>query len=462
MKILLINTFWQVRKNTQNIWSKIAGLTPPIGLMSLAACLERDGIDVDILETNAPDFSLSTLSKERLQRYDFIGLSATTNIIHHAYTIIEAIKTVLPQTKILVGGVHATILPEEVIQRPDVDFVIVGEGEPILSRFLRTDRLDTIPNLHYKNHGRIRVTFTSEETVNLNQLPMPAYHKINLSHYSLALGSYRKLPGIGMVVSRGCPSVCTYCHGPLFGHNVRMRSPAPILAEIKHLMTMYQIKEIAFYDDNFTVYKQQTLELCRAMIVERLNLSWSCFSKVTFIDEELLAVMKQAGCHQILYGIESGSPEILKNIRKHIALDRAEAVVKLTQQHGMDVRAAFMLGNPGETDATLQQTLDFAIKLNPDRAIFNITTPFPGTAMFEWARDKGYLLTTDWAEYDLSKPVMQLPTVSTETIMAYYQLAYKKFYFRWQYILRQLFLVRNWRSIFTYLKIALKLFEFLR
>jgi radical SAM superfamily enzyme YgiQ (UPF0313 family) len=283
--------------------------------------------------------------------------------------------------------------------------------------------------------------------LDLNELPMPAYHKIDIRNYSLALGSAQRSPGIGIVVSRGCPSLCTYCHGPLFGKKVRFRSTDRILKEIELLRSTYHIKEIAFYDDNFTIFKDGVRELCHRMIEQRMNLSWSCFSKVTFVNDDLLALMKRAGCHQILYGIESGSPEILKTIKKRISLQQAEEAVRLTKKHRINVRAAFMLGNPGETEDALQQTLDFAIKLNPDRAIFNITTPFPGTEMFEWAQEHGYLLTTNWEEYDLSKPVMQLPTVSNDVIAQYYQQSYRRFYLRWGYIIRQVFLWRNWRSL---------------
>ena len=456
MKILLINTFWRV-KEKHSIWKRVAGLTPPIGLMSIAAFLEKQGIEVDIIETNASEFDLSAFSKEFIQQYDFIGISATTNIINNAYTIIDYIKSLHPQSKIIVGGVHATIMPEEVMQQKNVDFVITGEGEQVLYDFLRTNDITKVPHVFYRNKGKVAFTHHSNHFVDIDTLPIPAYHKIDFTNYSLAPGSYKRLPGIGVVVSRGCPSLCTFCHGPLLGRNVRIRSVENIIQEIKLLRDTYHLKEIAFYDDNFTVYKQHTLEFCQRLIDEDIDITWSCFSKVTLVDEELLSIMKKAGCHQILYGIESGDPAILKNIKKYISLERIEQVIKLTKKHHIDVRAAFMLGNPGETEETIKKTIEFAIKLNPDRAIFNITTPFPGTEMYAWAHEHAFLLTTEWDKYDLSRPVMELPTVSSDTIMKYYMLSYRKFYFRLRYIMSQLVLLRNWRSFFTYVKIAIKL-----
>jgi radical SAM superfamily enzyme YgiQ (UPF0313 family) len=144
-----------------------------------------------------------------------------------------------------------------------------------------------------------------------------------------------------------------------------------------------------------------------------------------------------------MYGIESASPAILKNIGKRTESVKAEEAVRITRKVGIDVRAAFMLGNPGETKETLEETLTYAIKLNPEIAIFNITTPFPGTEMFDWAKANGYLTTTDWEDYDLANPVMELPTISSEQIQQFYQKAYRKFFLRPSYLAMRIAKIRS-------------------
>jgi len=184
-------------------------------------------------------------------------------------------------------------------------------------------------------------------------------------------------------------------------------------------------------------------------------------SRIDFVDKEILRLMKLAGCHQIGYGLESASPQILKNIRKPLSLDLAKKIVKLTKEAGIDVRAMFMLGNPGETEETIRQTINLAIELKPDLAIFNITTPLPGTEMYVWAKEKGYLLAKRWSEFDHADVVMYLPTISPEKIKYYYRIAYKRFYIRLSYMLRRLAkintlidLKNNVKSLFSILGFA--------
>ena len=175
--------------------------------------------------------------------------------------------------------------------------------------------------------------------------------------------------------------------------------------------------------------------------------------------EELLKEMKKTGCHQVMYGIESGDPQILENLNKRISLQKVEETVAATKKAGLTVRLAFMLGNPGETEETLKKTIQYAIDLDPDLVSFNITTPYPGTQMFAWAQEHHYLANKNWPEYDLSRPVMKLPTVDSEKILRYYKKAHRQFYFRPSYIIKRLVKMRsfddfqrNFKPFFNLLK----------
>ena len=226
-----------------------------------------------------------------------------------------------------------------------------------------------------------------------------------------------------------------------------MHSVKYLIEEIKMLRSKFGIKQIMFYDDTFTTYRKKVAEFCEEVIRERIDISWVCFSRVDTIDMETLKLMKKAGCHQIMYGIESGSEEILKNINKRIDRQKATEAVRMTKKAGIECRAAFMLGNPGETEETMEKTISFAVELDPDIALFNISTPFPGTKMFEWAKANGYLASEDWMKYDLSHMLMRLPTVSAEKIEEYYKKAYSVFYNRPSYMIKRALRIRGINDI---------------
>jgi len=231
------------------------------------------------------------------------------------------------------------------------------------------------------------------------------------------------------------------------GRHTRFRSAANIADEIKLLIRDYGIREVSFYDDTFTANRENVLELCGTIRREGIDITWSCMSRIDRVDAGLLREMKSAGCHQIGYGIESADEGILRNIRKPIPLDRANQAVEWTRRAGINVRCMFMFGNPGETEETMEKTFKFALELDPDIAVFNITTPFPGTEMFDWAKENGYLLTRDWAKYDLSGCIMRLPTLEPEKIERFYRKAYRRFYMRPGYLIRRLFKIRNFTEL---------------
>lgn len=443
MSILLVNPPRIISKG--NIWKKIDRALPPLGLAFIASYLEKKKEKVFILDLQAENMSHAQF-QSRLEelRPDFIGITSTTVEIEGALSIAKLSKGILPGAKIIFGGVHPSVMPDEVLSDDYVDFVVRGEGEFALSELISgMKNISNILNLSYKQDGKIIHNSFRPVIENLDEMPMPAYHLLPMKRYKPSVGNYKRLPSISMIATRGCPGRCTFCYTGISGKRTRTHSASYLLEQIKLLQKDFKIKEISFYDDTFTAFRENVREFCERIIKEKIDITWSCMSRIDFIDEEILRLMKHAGCHQIGYGLESANPEILRNIRKPMELDLARKVVIITKKSGIDVRAMFMLGNPGETEDTLKKTLRFAIEIDPDIAIFNITVPMPGTEMYEWAKGHGYLLKVPWSEFDLANTVMRLPTISTDKIKYYYHQAYKLFYMRPSYLFKRMLKTRS-------------------
>lgn len=455
-EILLINPTYM--EKTGNVWKEIASCLPPLGLASVAAYLESKGHSVAILDAEASRLDLKTLAASAAELNPvFIGITATTPMIRSALDIADACKRAAPGARIILGGVHASVLPEEVLRADSVDYAVRGEGEITCLEIVEGRDPAAIKGLSYKSGGKIVHNPARELIEDINTLPFPAFHLLPMDKYYPAKGSYKRLPAISLIISRGCPGKCTFCYPDRLGKKIRMLSAAKTVEMINLLKRDYGIREVCFYDDTFTLSRTAVREMCGLMIDQKLGLTWSCFSRVDFMDEQTLALMKSSGCHQICYGIESGDEGILKALGKQFTLEKASSVVALTKKIGIEARTAFMFGSPGETRETLEKTLEYCIRLDPDYAIFNITTPYPGTQIFEWAKSKGILLTEDWEKFDVSTPVMRLPTLSPEDLVAFYKHAYKKFYTRPKYILKNCFRVTSFGDFVSKFTTFLKL-----
>lgn len=447
MDVLLINPPWQTKDG--NVWHGVRSTSPPLGLLYVAAYAEKQGRDVHVLDVNAENLKFEDIEAYvRQHQPNWVGFTAVTAQIIGTLAIAKMIKRVSPDSKIVVGGVHAAAMPDEIMQDYNIDFLIRGEGEEPFFQLIDGQPLESIGGLSYRNGNPLQpITHNpdSDPIEDLDSLPTPAYHLVRFDAYVPAVGAFKRLPAVNMTMTRGCPGKCTFCNSAETA--LRTRTASHVVDEIEMLQKTYGVREVSFYDDTFTIYKQNVMKFCDLIVERGLDLTWSCFARTDCVSPSLLKKMKAAGCHQIMFGIESADPEILAAIRKPIDIDLTKKAVRMVQDAGIAVRAAFMFGNPGETTASLRRTIDFSIELDPDIAIFNITTPYPGTQMFRWALENGYLKTLDWSDYDLANTVMELPTISTEQINKMYRTAYREFYFRPKYMLRRLLAMRSWSEI---------------
>lgn len=443
MRILLINPPWVIL-NQKNVWRNVASVMPPLGVAWLAAVLEQDGHQVAILDAHAERMHVAAVTPWIREHgpFDLIGITATTPLIGNALELARQIKQEWPLVNVVLGGVHPTVRPAEVLGEQAVDLVVRGEGENTLREIAAGKPHETIQGLSYRHEGQVVHNPDRELIRDLDSLPLPAYHLLPMHRYRPAAGAAKRTPATSVLATRGCPGRCTFCYR-IFGDRLRFRSGARVAEEVKMLQDRYGIREICFYDDTFTAIKREVRAFCQAIRDLKLDLTWSCFTRIDAFDEETFRMMKSAGCHQVMVGIESASQDILKNIHKKIDVDNVEQIVRSMQKIGLEVRAAFMLGNPGETEATMEENIRFALRLDPDLVQFNITTPFPGTEMFRWAEENDLLLTKNWEDYDLSRPVMKLPTVDPEVVQRFYDSAHRRFFLRPKFILKRLWQLRS-------------------
>lgn len=445
-RVLLINpAFLPTQKN---IWSEVSCAYPPLGLAYAAALLEQKLIHVQILDLKVtPLTSDQFIEKLRVFQPDMIGISATTPTIKEAWDIAETTKKNLPTSIVVLGGVHPTVMPEESLNKPFIDAIAHGEGEYTFIDLCLYDTFADIQGISYKKNGKIIHNPNRPPIQNLDELPFPAYHLLDIKKYHPPLGNYKQLPSMIMLTTRGCPGRCTFCYSGIKEKNIRTRSAENIIAEIQYLKKHYGIKEISFYDDVFTLFKDKVRKLCQTLINEHYNITWTCMTRINLVDEEILRLMKKAGCHQICYGIESADETILKNIQKDLNLAQARDVIAMTKRVGIRTRISLMFGNPGETEETMQKTINFALETNPDIVMFNVATAYPGTEMHTWAKQHGLLTEKPWTEYDMGQYTLQLPNVSEAQVQTYYKRAYKQFYFRPRYILQRLLNTQSWYDI---------------
>ncbi len=429
---------------------------PPIGLALIGAILEKEGYPVNLLDANALRLMPEDVSKA-IPAADVVGITAMTPTIGTALRIARHLKKDRPGLKIIIGGPHVTLLPEETLSSSsDVDIIVRGEGDETIIELLRAIEsgrpLDDIAGISYVADGKIVHTIDRTSSVDMDSLPYPAYHLLPWNKYRPHPPHGRQMPFGAIVTSRGCPYHCAYCSKPVFGSRFRAQNPERVVEEIAYLQRKFVIKEIAFYDDSFTLDKKRVHAIADRIIEKKLKVAWTCETRVNLVDKELLLKMKQSGCYSIAYGIETASPEILKTLQKDITLEQVETAVRNSREVGLQVTGYFMLGSPGETPETIQQTIKFAKKLKVDFAQFSVTTPFPGTELYDiYMHDKKESIAWEKFVYagtdNPATPVFESDTLSREDLQTRTRQAYRDFYLRPAYVWQRLRRCTSWDEI---------------
>jgi len=400
------------------------------------------GHKVSVLDLNVQPNDL----EKKVKSIDLVGITTVTNTIKASWELCERVKESNPYVTTVLGGPHATALPQESLYQPAVDVVVRGEGEETIVELCdkqeKGGSLEDVDGISYKKNGRIHHNRNRKLIKNLENLPFPAYHLFPMEKYTGPHATFlkRRWRGCAVVLtSRGCPYNCVFCCKETFGRQFRYRSPENVVEEIRFLIDNYRINFFGVEDDAFTLIKSRASEICNLIVKEGLDITWETSNgiRVDSVSLQLFEDMKKAGCIRVWYGTESGSQRVLDHIiNKGTTLQQAEEAVKLAKKVKFEVGTFWVLGNPGETREDLDMTINFAIKLDPDYATFTIATPYPGTRLYEMIKDR--LLITDWDLYGhyQGKAFFEYDETTPELVEHYFKRAYRKFYLRPSFILR--------------------------
>jgi len=442
----------------------------PLGLAYLAAAIEASNIHVEVIDAWVEDLSFDDLGREvGKHSVDFVGLTMMSPTYAAAMRTVDIVSQ-NSDAKIIVGGPHPSAMPEQCLEdNPNIDFVAIGEGENILIELVSTlsqngKDFSTIRGLAYRDNNRIINSGHSERIKNLDDLPFPAYHLFPVNKYKTHPPYGKKHPYMTLITSRGCPFQCTYCSKSVFGHKYRVMSPSRVIDEIKYIINAFGIKEIHFYDDDFTINMRRAEEICDLFIQEKISISWSCTTRVDLVDENLLKKMKRAGCWLISYGVETADPQILKTIKKAYTIEDVKNAFFLTKRVGIRTIAYLMVGLPGETKETLKKTIDFSLQLDPDFVSWGITALYPGSALYSAAQN-GKLGDIDirytyeersWhasgSPYGDGYAIIYEDSLSRNELQVYVRQANRAFYLRPFYLIRFIFKIRTFYELIHFVK----------
>lgn len=443
------------RENRSPTVTRSGTLYYPLWLIYSAAVCENDGFDVEFLD--APAFPMNdNQAFEYIKQHAsgaklFVVNTSTPSIVNDtAYG--DKLKELYPDAFVMLVGTHPSALPAETLESSiRIDAVARHEYDYIVRDVARAIRDDNDPfevrGLTYRKNGEINENSDMPYIENIDEIPfLSKFVKkhLNYKDYFFAAGEY---PEIQIFTGRGCMARCTFCVYPqtMHGHGYRMRSAENVVAELEYIANNFpDVKEIVFEDDTFTILKDRVIKICELMIEKGLNkrFRWLCNARVN-LDLETMQIMKKAGCHLIIPGIESGSEEILKNIHKGTTLKQVHQYCENAKKAGLMVHACYMVGNEGETKETMQKTLDLALELNTDTAQFYPLLPFPGTKSYDWAKSNGYLHGgyTDYVKEDGTiNSLLNLPGLSGEEMVEFCDMARKKYYMRPRYIMHRLWM----------------------
>lgn len=412
--------------------SKEKIIWPQTSLAYLAAMVPKN-LSVKIIDCIAEKYNwdqfLKVLQEEKPKYFISHVITSVSTNDFKAYKYAKSVSNCITISM----GPHVTKLTENSFRRcPELDFILLGEPEITFQELIlaleNQKDLSTIKGLAFKKEDEIKINSPRPFVENLDELPIPRQDLLPINKYVF--------PFIAsnftfVITSRGCPYPCTFCRQPIMWEGkVRTRSVKNVMEELLQLKKM-GINHIIFHSDTFTIKKDWIIQLCQEMIKEQLNISWGCNSRVDTVNKEMLQWMKKAGCWMIAYGIESGSSEILKKCKKEATVKQSIDAINWSHEIGIKNYGYFVIGLPGETKETIQETIDLAKMLPITFAIFHVASPYPGTEFYNQCVENNWLTAKKWEDINQggNSPI-NYPQLSGKEIMQGIKKAYFSFYLR--------------------------------
>ena len=457
MNILIANPPWPgegygARSNVR--WPHRRGdkrLSFPIYLAYASSLLKRSGFKVKAVDAVWEEWGISEFVLEaKKAKPDVIFLEVSTPSIMFDLETAESLHEEMPGATIVFGGPHASYFHERIIENYRfVDVCIRGEFEYTLKDICETVKkrksLSEIKGITFRN--KMGNTVINEERplkTDIDDFPYPDRESFPIERYQQAFYAGKKTALV--LSSRGCPFRCTYCLWPstLTYRRYRRRDPKKVVDEIEHLIEKEGIDEVFFDDDEFVMDKKKVADICGEMIRRGISIKWQCMGRVDMVDSKTLGLMKRAGCYQIFYGFESGSEKILKSVKKGITTEQTKKAVELTKKAGIVCGGSFVLGSTYEDNNTANETIKFSRTLGADWVQFTLCAPFPGTPMYEEAKNLGLLEVDSWSDFDGSNgPIMRTKYLSREELSGLQRKAYISYYTAPRVIITNLLSIRS-------------------
>ena len=430
------------------------GYYPKLGLLYVAAYYERETgnrpVFIDCPPENVSQEELSRRVKEI--QPDMVAMSIMTFNLLDALHTARILKRDHPNLKICLGGPHVNLYPKETLHQSEIDYVVFGEGEKIFASLIQalesSDTLKSIKGLGWKENGKGHINTAETELLDLNELPFPARHLVDVSSYKHIIGEGRQF--FTIQATRGCPAACSFCD--IRKTKFRVRSPESVVNEIQQLVEM-GVDDLFFVDDTITIDKKNVLEICDLIVKRNIKIHFKISARVDTINKEVIRALKKAGCYRIHYGIESASPKHLKYLQKGQTPEKVERACKMTRDAGMGFFAYMMIGIPHETKEEMFETVDFAKKLKPDYAQFSICTPYPKVELYYQMLHEGIVPEDYWQEFAENPSVdfkikFWNKDFSEEELRDLQDECHARFYRSPTYLMKQITKLRSW-SDFT-------------
>ena len=391
MRVVLLNA---PSAGTYGPLEKASGRYFPLGLGYIAAFLRRRGHEPYIIDPEAEGLSDDAVAARLASLAPRLcGITSATPSFPSARRLAAMVKRVLPGTPVVLGGVHASAVPERALREaPEADLVAAGEGEETMAELaqalgegaLSPGVCSGIRGIWYRDGDAVRSAPPRPVIEPLDSHPIPARDLVDLSLYRPHAHNRRGRRAATAVTSRGCPFRCIFCASKVvLGDRYRSHGAAYVVGELEEMAGRFGVDQVIFNDDIFTFNRERDLEICDLMLKKGLKLQWFCFARVDTVSREVLKAMRRAGCYSIGFGVESGDEGMLKAMRKTVTLDRVRESLAMANELGFKTQCFFVFGAPGETRETVEKTIAFAKELKPVLCFFNMLVPYPGTEAYE-------------------------------------------------------------------------------